>query len=319
MSNPTPQMVHINQVLTDLSVGYIQDAGDFVADKVFPNIPVDKQSNLFTIYPKGQWFRSDAKVRGPGEESAGSGYPITQDQYLCVVKALHKDIDKQTRSNEDPPIDSDADATLFLTQQMLLGRDKDFAAKYFKEGIWTGSSTGADIAPATKWDVADSTPIKDMRTEIIAGRRKNGRPFNSLLLSDGVWAALQDNADFLSRISYNVTRMVSTQLLAQILELQNVWVARAVENVADEGLEPDMAPVFGDYALLCHVAPNPGRFQPSAGYTFSWRGYTGTDQGIGIATFPMAHLKSDRVEAEMAYDMKLVASDLGCLFKTLIG
>jgi hypothetical protein len=32
----------------------------------------------------------------------------------------------------------------------------------------------------------------------------------------------------------------------------------------------------------------------------------------------MEHLKSDRVEGETAYDMKLTGSDLGCFFSAIV-
>ena len=46
MPNPTASDVHVNRPLTNISIAYTQDASTFVADKVFPNIPVAKQSAI---------------------------------------------------------------------------------------------------------------------------------------------------------------------------------------------------------------------------------------------------------------------------------
>jgi len=58
---------------------------------------------------------------------------------------------------------------------------------------------------------------------------------------------------------------------------------------------------------------------PSGGYTFSWNGFAGAGpQGQRIKRFRMEHLESDRIEAQMAYDQKLVGADLGCYFATIV-
>ena len=84
-------------------------------------------------------------MRAPGTESAGAGYDLSTDSYSANVIALHKDVADQIRQNADAPLDMDADATKFLTQQMMIKRDKDWASSFFSGGTWTGSTTGADI------------------------------------------------------------------------------------------------------------------------------------------------------------------------------
>lgn len=78
--------------------------------------------------------------------------------------------------------------------------------------------------------------------------------------------------------------------------------------------------IAGKQALLVYAAPNASILQPSGGYTFSWTGYLPGQgaQGQVVSSFRMNHLKSDRVEAEMSYDQKLVASDCGVFFASII-
>jgi hypothetical protein len=58
---------------------------------------------------------------------------------------------------------------------------------------------------------------------------------------------------------------------------------------------------------------------PSAGYTFSWTGLLGSGaEGGRISKFRMEHLKADRIELEQAFDLKLVAADLGYFFNTVV-
>ena len=58
---------------------------------------------------------------------------------------------------------------------------------------------------------------------------------------------------------------------------------------------------------------------PSAGYIFNWTGYlSGGFGAMDIRKFRMEHLKSDRVEGELAYDLKQVAADLGYFFDGIV-
>ncbi len=45
-----------------MSIAYIQQAKDFIASKVFKNIPVMKQSDRYFSYPKGFWFRTQSRI-----------------------------------------------------------------------------------------------------------------------------------------------------------------------------------------------------------------------------------------------------------------
>ena len=47
MAQPTLNDVHVDAILTNISVAYMQDRDNFIADKVFPVIPVDKKSDKF--------------------------------------------------------------------------------------------------------------------------------------------------------------------------------------------------------------------------------------------------------------------------------
>jgi len=316
MPQPTAGDVHVNRPLTNISVAYLQDLNEFIADKVFPNVPVQKQSDRYFEYPRDQWFRTDAQKRGVAQESAGSGFEVDNTpNYFCDVYALHKDIDDQIRANADAPINMDSDATEFVTRGLALRKEKDWAANYFTTGIWTGSDTGGDITPSTLWDASGSTPIKDIREQMSAMKIKTGFYPNVLVLAEDVWVALQDNADFLDRIAITQRKIVTTELLAAVLGIEKVLTAAAVENTAKEGATRAMQYVFTSDAALYYAQPRPSLMKPSAGYIFSWTGYLGASaMGNRIKRLRVDLKSCDRIEGEMAYDMKLVGSDLGVFF-----
>ena len=99
MPQPTRSDVHVNAPLTQISIAFLQDMSGFVARKAFPSLPVKKQSDRYYVYDKKQWFRSDARIRAPGTESAGSGFTVDNTpSYYCDVRAVHKDVDDGMRA-----------------------------------------------------------------------------------------------------------------------------------------------------------------------------------------------------------------------------
>lgn len=316
---PTSSDVHVDRPLTEISVAFIQSTDRYVADKVFPVVPVNKQSDRYFIYNRGDWFRDEAQERAPGSESAGSGWALDNTpSYYAPVTALHKDIDDQIRDNSDAPLDMDRDATEFVTQKMLIKRDKDFASGFFKTGIWTGSTTGTDITPSTPWDQPGSDPVDDIQEQQERSGELTSYTPNVLLITAQVFRALKSNAAILDRIKYTQKAVITEDLLASIFGVDKVVVARSTSNIAAKGATDSMQYIFqGAQALLVYAAPRPSIMQPTGGYIFSWKGFSGSNLGWRVKRFRMEWLASDRVEVEASWAMKLVASDTGVFFTGL--
>ncbi len=311
MPQPTLNQVHTDKILTNISTAYIQDESRFIANKVFPMVPVDKKSDLYYTYTKNDWFRDEAQPRPPATESAGSGYNVATDSFNCKVFALHKDVDNQTIANTDRPLEPFRDATAWLTQKMLLRQEIQWVTDYFATSIW-----GTDQTIANKWDDgASSDPIDDIETGIEAILSVTGFFPNTLILGYQVFRQHKHHPDLVDRLKYTgevVNNTINEAMLAQMFGVERVLVAMAVKATNAEGVTEAYAFVHGKDALLMYVNPRPSILTPSAGYTFGWRGVSqGLGSTIGISRFPMRQLKSERVEAEKAWDNKVVGSDLG--------
>lgn len=329
MPQPTRSDVHVNRPLTNVSVAWMQENANFVADRVFPNIPVSKQSDLYYVYNKGDFFRDEMQQRAPGTESAGSGYRLAQDPYFARVYALHKDIDDQTRANADVPLNMDRDATIFLIEKAMIKREVDFAQAAFTTGIWDSEVSGNSTAGSGQvvfWNDENSTPIQNIRTAKRTVLEKTGREPNKLTISRDVYDALVDHPDIIDRVKYGQTAgapaMVNKAALAALFDVDEVLVSNAVMNVANmnaDGSIEETTFIMGSNALLTYTPRTAGLLTPTAGYTFSWNGYTGaTTTGHVMKKFRMEELESDRVEIKMAYQQKIVSNELGYFFNEVV-
>ena len=321
MPQPTGTDLYHNPLLTNVAVAYIQSQTDFVAHRAFPEVPVDLQGGLYTEFPRGDWMRSVARKRGPGTESQGSGWRQERKPYFTEVYAIHKDISSQDRAN-DELMTLDPLASQFVARQLLLQREIDWATRYMTTGVWTGITTGVASSVMAgqflQWNDANSTPIRDIRNAALARKEATGFRPNKLALGPYAWEALIQHPKVLERMAITQTRVATTALLAQLFDLDEVMVPFGSVNTAAEGDADVISFIAGKSALLFYAPPQPGMFVPSAGYTFTWRGFLGAVGGTRVVRFPMRELSSDRVEGESAYAQHLVAADLGHYFATAV-
>lgn len=319
--NPTPGDVHVNTPLTNISIAFLQSASNFIAARVFPNIPVSKQSDRYFTYDRGDFNRDEARERAPATESEGGGYNLdSTPTYYCRQYSFHKDVPDPVRANADAALNPDREATIFVTQKALIRREKAFVDTFFKGSVWTHEKDGAASNPSGSqvlhWSDANSTPIENVRLAKRTIAESTGFEPNTLVLGRAVVDALLDHPDIVDRVKYGQTpgnaADVSMRDLENLFKVERILVSNAVVNTAKEGQTAAHSFIAGKHALLCYSTPTPGLMTPTAGYTFGWTGLMGAGvEGNRIRTFRMEQLQADRVEIDFCFDMKLVAADLG--------
>ena len=315
MPQPTQNQVHVDAILTNISVAYFQQNTNFIATRVFPVVPVSKQSDKFFTYTKNDWFRDEAQRRADATESAGGGYNLSTDSYQADVYAFHKDIGDQTRANADAPINVDREAAEFVTSRIALKMETQFVSNFFTTSIW-----GTDSTPTNLWsDYTSSDPIGDIETGKRTILSTTGYEPNTLVLGYDTFIQLKNHPDLVDRIKYTSSNVLTEDVMASLFGVPRVMVAKSVKATNNEGAAGAYAFNYGKNALLTYAAPSAGLLQPSGGYIMSWTGVSGgLGQTVGVSRMRMEQFKADRIEAEVAFDMKVIGTDLGYFFSACV-
>jgi hypothetical protein len=331
MTQPTARAVHVDQPLTNISIAFLQNASNFVASQVFPNLPVAKQSDLYYIFDRGFFNRDEARLRAPGTEAAKVGFELDTASYFADVWAVKHAIPDQIAANADAVLNLERAAAELVTHKLLIRREKSWTSRYFTTGIWGTQYDGVAASPGTgdviQWsDGTNGDPIGDIRKAKTDIMETTGFMPNTMVMSQRVLDALVDHPDIVDRIKYSGgvgnqnPAVTSEAALGQLFGIPRILVMRAIENTAAEGDTNAHSFIGGRNALLCYSAPTPGIMTPSAGYTFSWQGYLGQSNAFGMATKRRYRdeLESTEVEGAMAFDHKLVAADMGTFFSNIV-
>ena len=317
----TPSSVHLDQPLTNLTIAYVQDQSNFIADKVFPTVGVQKQSDKYYIYDRDNMNRTgDVKALAPRTEVNRIGMSLSTDSYYADVYGLGMDFDQQTLANEDAALDIRSAGATTLVNRLLIHREEQFASTFFANGVWGSGST-----PSNLWsDYTNGTPIQDVTVARRTMQLKSGgyKP-NTMVVGKEVRDILINHPDILARLNGGATvsntALITNAKLAEIFEVENFYVMEAVKNNSVEGVAESNAFIGGKHALLVHSAGNAGLMTPMAGATFAWNTLDGVNNlGITVESYSDDALKrmqiAEHIQVKMAYDMKVTGADLGYFF-----
>ena len=333
MSQPGSYETHQPSVLTNISVGLGRQA--FIADRLFPRVPVTRQTDLFYKLLKGAFFRLEAGVRGPGADARRSGYHWTTGQYNCHEEALATDVPIEDIQNADDPLRPLEDGEAFCENAVLLTLEKMVSDTVTTAGNWT---TSEDVEGG--WAPTDST---NTFVGDVLGAKKTvleltGFEPNVLEISYNTFNKLKQSATILDRIKYTGTQGkpadVTPAMLAALLELEEVVIGKAIYSDAEEvqaGTDFNAVRMFETNAgkggaFLFFRPAEPGIKIPSAGYVFDWPNAV-PEEGVevmlrGSTTIRRWYEKSGRkyvVEASQRFDPKVVAADAGyCFYDTIL-
>jgi hypothetical protein len=317
--------VHVDRPLTNISVAYIQDESAFVSTR-HAVVPSDKKSNVYFLYTQNDFLRDEAKPRGPNEESAGSGYNVSNTSFSCQVYALHKDVDEQVRMNTDDPLDAKRDAIKFITRKLLIRQERQFMTDIMTSGpVWTGSSTATDLTANPTWDDPTSTPIEDVQVQQAQILSQTGFLPNVFYLGFQTYQKLIRHPDVIDLIKYGASAgapaIANEEALAKIFGVEEVIVSKAMYATNAENATAAYSLMASKNALLLYVPSSPGLYTPSSFYTFMW---TGVSYGLGLTIgayeipMPWLGLTTVRVEAQIAFVNKIVGATLGAYWTSAV-
>lgn len=332
----TASQFHVDVPLTNLTVAQLQSDENFIADKVFPNVPVDKQSDKYYVWPRGQFNRvGDVKKLAPGVESETITMQVSQDNYFAEVYALGMEFTEQMLANVDTQLNVRLAGSTMLATRMRLKREIDWINTYFAPGVWTTQYTGVASAPNAsqfiQWnDYGTSTPIQNVTNAKTALYLASGgaASYSDLVavMTQDVYDVLVNHPDILGRLNggstVTNTALVTQAKLAEVLGVSEILIPRAIQNTAKEGLS-DVHGFVATKRFAIFARPKaPGLMVPASGYNFTWNAGANAGYGIEVRSYTGEYLAIkhivEKLEVLNSWDMKVISPDMAVYFDGII-
>jgi hypothetical protein len=283
--------VHIDVVLTAISVAWPNEG--LVGNVLFPSVPVAKQSDKYYVFQGREgWYPALDDARAPGTEANEvPGLTVSVNSYYAQEHALQIAVTDEERENADSPLSPDVDGAEMLASRIALGKEYRIynqvtTASNFNSALSAIPGTTTGYGP--QWDnYANSTPVRDVRT---ACRAVHGISFltpNQAIIPYKVMSALEDTQDFIERIKYSERAILTPDLVASLLTLDNVVVPGFGIATNNPGQTLALQYLWNVEVLLAYTPPRPGLKVPAFAYQFTWGfgGAGGGGLGFGSGAF----------------------------------
>lgn len=315
---PTPTELQFDGRLTNISQQYINE--EYIGDLVMPPVAVQKKTGIFKTYDKDERFTVPETLVGAKTTPNEVEWSTGSDTFTCADNGLEEFLSQEEVDNADAPINAQSDTVEFVTNLVMLAKEKAIADFVFNAANY-GSSNEVDIAAA--WaTLSSSTVLSDLETGMDACFKQP----NILVMGLPTWRAASRSAELLAAVKGTlnpqnlnqggvVMPAASQAELAAYLGLDAVLVGAARINTARKGQAASYARVWdgttatkGGAALL-RVKSSSVRDAVWAA-NFAWKlrqafTYPSTRGAFGGSVYRIVE----------SYVLKLIADDVGYLFK----
>lgn len=313
---PTGGDAHFDVPLSNLAISaFNEGVADFIADQLFPAVPVGNQSNKYYTIEKDHFLMvpGAGALRAPKTQARRVEFTISSDQYFCQNYALANELSLEDLANADMAIDLRTNSVRLVTAMLRRAQEERIANLVTSA---TNVGSGVLLTGTAKWsDFTASDPISDVNTARAFIRSRTGLEANTLVLDFDTMQVLQTHPVLLDHFKYTAGGLVTEAQMASVFRIPRILVGKAIRNVAPEGQVISNQNIWGNNCLVCYTQPAAGMQAATLGLRFEWTpaGFPApfgverrVDTGAGTR-------KVEIIEAGHFQDAKLVARDLGYL------
>lgn len=308
---------YIDPALSNISVGYRNET--YVADQVYPVVPVAKQSGRYFKFTKADWFRVPNTLRAPKTAPRTVDFGVSSEGYFCDNFMLQEHVSFEDMANADVALAILNSTTMHVTDLLLLDQENRVGSQLTSTSNFAPGHS-VTLAGTQQWnDRANSDPVSDVSSGKSQIHSVTGVAPNWMVVGKQVYDALLLHPDIIDRLKY-VARATEAEIgraLADIFGVQKLLVGTAIKNTADEGLGMTGAYVWGKNVVLGVSPAAPGIMTPSLGYSFRW-----TDPLLGtpfaVETKDDDDIRARKIRAGYYSDEVLVGSDLGFIIASAV-
>jgi hypothetical protein len=256
-------------VLTNVSQAWKNNSEDFIAEKLFPVIPVDKRTGKYWAYNKDNLKVPTSDVRTGRSKTRESSFGKNLEDFGPLSEHALKDfITKDELEMTDAPLSAESDVVDTLSEKMAIIQEKALAQFVTDPAVIVHND---QLSGTSQWnDYGNSNPFDDIKQACIQGRSHMLKTPNTLTFGWETWLTLVDHPDLLARIVHTQTGVVTTADMLKLFApygITNILIGKVQENTGKEGAADSLASVWGKDALLAYVTPTPGLRQVNGGYT----------------------------------------------------
>lgn len=321
---------YISLPLTTLINGDYATEADFVAGKTLDVVLVDEEAGLYFKMDMGELYRDTMKLVANGEETEAMAMNFTKDSYVVDVHGGHIFLTERDYKNfKRQPVDLRMARLRTMKTKALIKREVLFAETMFKTGV-----CGKDLAGVAAGEVKGTSfrqfddingdgPYEALKVAKSIGKYACGKEPRTFTVNNEGYLAVKDHPDTMDRMKtvngYFKGMDITPDLVAKALDLDNIYVGKAMKNDAKKGAADNMQYILGKGGLLTYKTTTPSKEDMSFGYRFGWANvWDGANNYEVVRLIPDEKKGGDELEYQMAETPKIVTRSAGIFLNNII-
>lgn len=314
--------VHINQPLTNMSLGYHPTG--MVAEQVYGVVPVAHESDYYYVWDKAQAFRlerGDGKgdLRADGAESLLEEFGATPALYMAEEYARKTRITDRQRANQDSVLQLEVSKTRRIQDKILLGQELRVASQLTTAGNWTNGNI-TTLSGVNQWNNASFASQAgtfsviemqfDNAREAIR-KATGGKEANVCVIPAAVSRVMKRDIGVRASIQYTHSDILTNGTLPATLWGLKVIEPAAIYDTSVEGEAFTPTDAWGKNVIVAYVDPAPGIDTLTLGLIFRARPWQ-------VKQWRVEERESTFYEASIVQAEQTVSYDCGYLIQNAI-
>jgi len=262
---PTLNQVYRDPILTDVLTRYSNS--NFIADQVFPTLPVTKETNYVFKFDKENLRSPVNSQRGLYDRAERVDFSLSQVATPALVeRSLEIFLPWKIRNQAQAPLNVEVNFTNTVVEKLMIEKEAALASYLANTSNVTQNTT---LSGTSQWsDYTNSHPLVAMQSAADTVLQNSLHRPNVAVMGRQVFSQLINHPDITDRVKYTARADQATlaNALADLIGVDRVLIGDASYNSAAEGATDSLGFIWGKHFWLMYVANLPALETVSAGY-----------------------------------------------------
>lgn len=299
-----------NPALTATFNKFVASAAGFVGLRLAPLFKTGQQAAFYYVFDRENFLNIPRlSARAPGTPYGRTVMKLSDATYGC--KNYGHEVPVADEEREKYAVAFDADQAAIRRNGHIILFNHEVRVKTLVDGAGVPTSN-----VGVKWDAyanAASDPIGDVKAAKRVIQVNCGIAPNTLVMSQQVYDVLTEHPK-LKAIYTNTDGPLTREQVRKAFEVENLEIAGAVENIANEGQALNPAYLWGDNVYLAVTNQSQDLQAPNLARTFQWN-VAGMGGGGEVGSLVESY-REDAVDADIHRikhhtDERLVGAEMG--------
>jgi hypothetical protein len=251
-----------DKLIDQVILGRYQNHDDFIVNKVFPEVEVDRPTDKYSIM-NGDHLRDDDDVLDamgkaneiewdydtPQSYMVGS-YGFTQNIPGKFLRTIDEALKRGHRTR----------AARINVDKLLTNKERRGALQAFSTSVMTGYTTA--LTTGQYFDDPNSNLFEILGDYIYTVKNRIGRRPNFMGIGGVVWdKGISNHPDFEYKLPDGTTKAATVERFIEVMAQQrikglNVYIGDSTYNTAAKGATASWSDIWGNYVLIGYNDPN---------------------------------------------------------------